>query len=83
MQKWHRLQSKTVYDSEHFRVKKDLVKLPNGEQKEWTYWDSLDSAMVLAMTEDKKLVMIRQYRYMADNEVIQSPFWKNRRTSER
>ena len=76
MQKWHRLQSEIVYDSKHFRVKKDLVELPNGEQKEWTYWDGLDSAMVLAMTEDKKLVIIRQYRYMVDDEVIEFPSGK-------
>lgn len=76
MQKWKRLQSETVYDSKYFRVKKDLVELPSGEQKEWTYWDSLDSAMLLAMTEDKKLVMIRQYRYMVDAEVIEFPSGK-------
>jgi len=76
MQKWQRLQSETVYDSPHFRVKKDLVELPDGSRKEWTYWDSLDSAMLLAMTEDKKLVMIRQYRYMADDEVIEFPSGK-------
>lgn len=30
----------------------------------------------MAMTEDKKLVMIRQYRYMADDEVIEFPSGK-------
>lgn len=73
MQKWKRLQSETVYDSEYFRVKKDLVRLPNGKQKEWTYWDSRDSAMIICMTEEKKLVMIRQYRYMVDDDVIEFP----------
>lgn len=73
MQKWERLQSETVYDSKYFRVKKDLVRLPNGKQKEWTYWDSRDSAMVICMTEEKKLVMIRQYRYMVDDDVIEFP----------
>lgn len=77
MQKWKRLKSETVYDSPYFGVKKDLVRLSDGSTKEWTYWDSLDSAMVLAMTEDKKLVMIRQYRYMADSEVIEFPSGKN------
>lgn len=73
MQKWKRLSSDIVYDSKYFRVRKDLVELPDGKKKEWTYWDSRDSAMVICMTEDKRLVMIRQYRYMVDDEVIEFP----------
>ncbi|TAK95459.1 NUDIX hydrolase [Patescibacteria group bacterium] len=73
MNKWKRLKSELAYDSKFFKVRKDLVELPSGEQKKWTYWDSPDSAMVLGMTQDKKLVMIKQYRYMADDEVIEFP----------
>jgi ADP-ribose pyrophosphatase len=73
MRKWKKIASETVYDSEYFRVKKDLVELPDGSKKEWTYWDSRDSAMVICMTKDKRLVMIRQYRYMVDDEVIEFP----------
>lgn len=77
MQKWKCLKSETAYESPHFRVKKDLVELPDRSTKKWTYWDSLDSAMILAVMADKKLVMIRQYRYMADSEVIEFPSGKN------
>ncbi len=73
MQRWKRLSSDIVYDSEYFRVRKDVVGLPDGRKKEWTYWDSRDSAMVVCMTEDKKLVMIRRYRYMADDDRIEFP----------
>lgn len=73
MKKWKCLKSDIVYDSRYFRVKKDAVKLPNGEEKEWTYWDSNDSAMVIAMTENKKLIMIKQYRYLVGSSVIEFP----------
>jgi len=73
MQKWKCLKSEVAFDSRYFRVRKDLVELPSGQQKEWTYWDSNDSAMVLGMTQDKKLVMIKQYRYMVDDTVIEFP----------
>lgn len=73
MKKWKCLKSELVYDSKYFRVKKDLVEINTGEQKEWTYWDSMDSAMVLGMTPDKKLVMIQQYRYMVGDVVIEFP----------
>jgi ADP-ribose pyrophosphatase len=73
MKKWKCLKSELTLDSKYFKVRKDVVELPSGEQKEWTYWDSPDSAMVLGMTDDKKLVMIRQYRYMVDDMVIEFP----------
>ena len=73
MKKWKRLKTELAFDFKYFKVRRDTVKLPNGEQKEWTYWDSPDSAMVLGMTSDKKLVMIKQYRYMVDDEVIEFP----------
>jgi len=73
MNKWKKINSKIVYDSKYFKVRKDIVELPNKEKKEWTYWDSRDSAMVIGMTEKKQLVMIKQYRYLTGNEVIEFP----------
>jgi ADP-ribose pyrophosphatase len=73
MKKWKCKKSELVYDSKYLKVRKDLVELPNGELKEWTYWDCKDSAMVLGKTTDNKLVMIKQYRYMTDCEVIEFP----------
>lgn len=73
MEKWKCLDSKLVYENRFFKVRQDDVQLPNGQKIKWTYWDSNDSAMVLGMTEDKKLVMIRQYRYMVDEQVIEFP----------
>ncbi|MEI6650320.1 MAG: NUDIX hydrolase [Candidatus Moraniibacteriota bacterium] len=73
MKRWKRSGSEIVYDSRYFRVRKDAVELHDGIRKEWTYWDSADSAMTLGMTEEKKLVMIRQYRYLVDDVVIEFP----------
>jgi len=73
MQKWQRLSTEIAYDSRYFRVKKDLVKIPDGSEIEWTYWDSPDSAMVIGMTAEKKLVTIRQYRYLTGQVVTEFP----------
>ncbi|MDP7115683.1 MAG: NUDIX hydrolase [Candidatus Woesearchaeota archaeon] len=72
MKKWECKKSERILDTPHFKVRKDVVELPNKEMKEWTYWDSNDSVMVLAMT-DNKLVMIRQYRYLVNDDVIEFP----------
>jgi ADP-ribose pyrophosphatase len=73
MKKWQRHTSELILDTRFFKVRKDIVELPTKELKEWTYWDSKDSVMVVGMTEQKKLVMIKQYRYLVDNDVIEFP----------
>jgi len=73
IKKWECLKSEVINDFKHFKVKKDLIELPNGERREWVYLASPDSAMVLGMTEDKKLVMIQQYRYLVGDTVIEFP----------
>lgn len=73
MKKWKKINSKIVYDSKYFKVRKDVVELPNKARKDWIFWDSRDSAMVIGMTEKKKLVMIKQYRYLVKGEVIEFP----------
>ena len=73
MKKWKKIKSELILDTKFFKARKDIVELPDGTQKEWTYWDSNDSAMVVGMAENKKLVMIRQYRYLVGAEVIEFP----------
>ena len=71
--KWKTKKSKLILNTKHFKVRKDLVELPTGKLTEWIYWDSLDSTMVVAITKDRKLVMIKQYRYLVGDEVIEFP----------
>jgi len=73
MKKWECKKSELILNEKHFKVKKDTVKLPTNEIKEWIYWDSKDSVMVVGMTRDKKLIMIKQYRYLVGDEVIEFP----------
>ncbi len=71
MEKWKCKKSELVFDEKYFKVRKDTVELPNKETKEWIYWDSQDSAMMIALNNDRKLVMIRQYRYLVNDMVLE------------
>lgn len=73
MKKWECKSSELILDTKFFKVRKDIVRLPTKEVKEWVYWDSKDSAMVIGKTKDKKLVMIKQYRYLVGDEVVEFP----------
>lgn len=73
MKKWKQVKSHLVFDTKYFKVRKDLVELPSKETLEWFYWDSNDSVMVLGMTKDRKLVMVRHYKYLVGDDVLEFP----------
>lgn len=73
MKPWKLVEKKVILDHPRMKIYQDIVQLPNGERKEWPYWDSTDSVMMLGMTKDKKLIMIHQYRYLLGEEVIEFP----------
>lgn len=73
MKKWKCKKTKLILNLKHLKVKKDIVELPSKKIIEWTYWDSTDSVMIIGMTKDKRLVMIKQYRYLVGSKVIEFP----------
>jgi len=80
--KWKTLSSKKVFDHKYFKVRKDIVRLPDGRQIEWFYWDISDSAMVAALTKEGKLVTVKQYRYLPDQEALELPSGGGGRSEE-
>lgn len=77
MPKWKKISTKTVFDHKYFRVDKDVVELPDGRVIDWFYWNSTDSAMIVALTADDKLIMIEQYRYLPDVVALEFPSGKS------
>ena len=73
MKKWKCKKSELILNEKYFKVRKDTVKLPTNTTKEWIYWDSNDSVMIIGMTKNKKLIMIKQYRYLVGDEVVEFP----------
>lgn len=70
------MSTESIFDHKYFKVNKDIVKLPDGREIDWFYWNSIDSAMVVAMTPYNKLVMIEQYRYLPDQTALEFPSGK-------
>ncbi|MDH4358844.1 MAG: NUDIX hydrolase [Candidatus Berkelbacteria bacterium] len=71
--KWKRLKTEKVFDHKFFKVNRDIVKLPDGREVDWLYWDSRDSTMIVPITADNKLVLVRQYRYLPDQIALEFP----------
>lgn len=73
MQKWKCKKTKIILNNKFFKVREDIVELPTKEHKKWIYWDTNDSTMVIGMKQDKKLIMIKQYRYLTSSIIIEFP----------
>ena len=73
MKPWKTLDSKIVLEDPFMVVKKDRVKTPDGKEIGWVYIDHSDGVVVIPITEDKKLVTIKQYRYTVKEFAVEFP----------
>jgi len=75
MKKWKRKKTELILDEKYFKVRKDLVELPSGQDKELVYLDKTESpsVLVIGITRDKKIVMNRQFRYLVGEFVFELP----------
>ncbi len=75
MKKWKRKKTELVLNEKYFKVRKDRVELPDGEELDWLYWDKSgsDSALVIGVTDGKKVVMNKRYRYLVGRTVMELP----------
>lgn len=62
--RWKVVESKCLFTEPWFTVRKDICELPNGKKHEAYYiLEYPDWATAFALTEDNKVVMVRQYRH--------------------
>jgi ADP-ribose pyrophosphatase len=61
---WKVVESKRLFSEPWFTVRKDICELPNGKKHSAYYiLEYPDWATAFALTEDNKVVMVRQYRH--------------------
>ncbi|HOT60357.1 MAG TPA: NUDIX hydrolase [Spirochaetales bacterium] len=71
---WKTIDSNTLIDSYHVKVKKDKVRLPDGAIIEDFYTLTIpDAAMVCAVTKEGNIILKSEYRYACGEEVIECP----------
>ncbi len=68
--------SRLMYDGNFINVRKDTVMLPDGSTSTREYINHPGAVAVLAMLDNGKLVMERQYRYPARREFVELPAGK-------
>ena len=73
-QPWTTLQSTLAFDHPWYKVRQDVVRLPNGTVIDDYFLGVLpDVAMVLPLTPAQEIVLVRQYRHGAGAVLLELP----------
>jgi len=70
---WRKLSEKIVLQNPWWTYRRDEVTLPDGAGGEYHYVHTPGSAMVIPRLDDGRLLMVKQYRYLAARESIEFP----------
>ena len=70
------VETKTVYRGKIVDVRRDVAELQNGNRAEREVVVHPGGVGIVAVTSDNKLLMVRQYRYPMEEEVLEIPAGK-------
>lgn len=70
------LHSSTVFQGHFLHAKRDMVRLPNGQQAVREYIVHPGAVMVIPLLDDGRVVLERQYRYPLNRAMIEFPAGK-------
>lgn len=73
MEKFERLERKLVARGTVIDYYHDIVKIPNGNIVTWDFIKHKGAAAVVAVREDGKLLMVKQYRNAMERETLEIP----------
>ncbi|MDQ6861572.1 MAG: NUDIX hydrolase [Verrucomicrobiota bacterium] len=70
---WKLRGSKTRFENEIFRVREDDVELKGGKQVPYAYCERGDAVVIVPITRNGEMVLLKQYRYAIDEWCLETP----------
>jgi len=70
------VETKTVYEGLIVNVRLDVVELQNGNKAKREVVEHPGGVCIVAVTNDNKVLMVRQYRYTMEEEMLEIPAGK-------
>ena len=67
------LEQKTVFKGEFLSCRKDTVKLINNQNATREFVVSKDASAVIALNNEKKIILVNQFRYAQKKEMLEIP----------
>jgi len=71
--KWKKLSSETKFTNKWWSYKVDKYLFPSGIEGEYHYAFTYGSVFIIPVTEEGKILMVNQYRYLNDRFSIEFP----------
>lgn len=63
----------TVYEGRAFDVRRDFVRLPNGQQKQRDVVIHNPSVVIIPLDENRQILFVRQYRHPIGDSILELP----------
>lgn len=73
MEKYKRINRELVHKGAIIDYYQDTIQIPNGNIAKWDYIRHKGAAAVVAVKDDGRLLMVRQYRNALDRETLEIP----------
>ncbi len=74
LKKWDLLSSECVFSTKWFKIRKDKVRLPNGEiYSEYYVKERPDWALLFCLTEEDQVLLLRTYKHGSQSFVYECP----------
>ena len=70
---WQKIRQEFEIKNPWWTYRKDEVLLPSGKRGEYHFVHVKGSSMVIPVLDDGKLILVNQYRYLADRESLEFP----------
>jgi ADP-ribose pyrophosphatase len=70
---WEKISSEVIHKNPWWTYRLDRFNIPSGIKGEYHCVHTDGSAMVIPCTDDGKIIMINQYRFLCDKESIEFP----------
>ncbi len=70
---FRRLDRKLIYQAKIFKLYQDTLVTPEGKEVKWDHIGHKGAAAVVAVKDDGKLLMVRQYRNSVDRITLEIP----------
>ena len=70
---WKKLSESILFKNNWWTYKQDNLELPSGKPGEYHYVHTNGSSMIIPIMDDGRVLMVKQYRYLADKESIEFP----------
>jgi len=74
IKKWQQCQSKIVFDTPYFNIRRDHCRLPNGREVDDYYvMQSADIVLIVTRTQAKEFILVEQYKHGIGDICLEIP----------